>query len=78
MSEVNINAQYRQCFMTDPGRFVLGDLLKHSGFFDPDIASPEEVAVQNFMKIILKNMKIVDKEDKIPEFVNKLFELRSE
>ena len=72
---IDVNVQYRQCFMTDSGKFVLGDLLKQCGYFDADIKSPEEIAVQNFVKIILKNMKVVDTEEKIPEYVNKLFEL---
>ena len=78
MSEVNVNAQYRQCFSSDAGKFVLGDLLKHCGYFDTDLKTTEEIAVQNFVKKILMNMGIVNKEDKIPEFVNKIFELRSE
>jgi hypothetical protein len=77
MIDVDVNVQYRQCFNTDAGKFVLADLLKHSGFFDPDVTDPEEIAVQNFVKVILKNMKIVDTEAKIPEYVGKLFELSS-
>jgi hypothetical protein len=75
MIDVNINTQFRQCFMTDSGKFVLGYLLKESGFFDADITNPEQIAIQNFIKIILKNCLIVDTEFKIPEYVNKLFEL---
>lgn len=75
---------YRQCFNTDAGKRVLANMLIDSGFFDTDRFSPEDIAVQNFMKkIILKlgfiKFKEVEKDVfkilGVDSFVDKLFEL---
>lgn len=43
---------YRQCFTTESGRRVLADLLMEAKFFEY-IKTPEEQAVENFIKTIL-------------------------
>lgn len=43
---------YRSCFSTEPGRRVLADLLIEAKFFDYT-KTPEEQAVENFVKTIL-------------------------
>ena len=68
---------YRTCFSTDAGMRVLADLLKHSGYFDADIKSEGEIAVQNFIKTVLKNLGIYQEKGKY-SYVQKLFELPSE
>ncbi len=78
MTELAYIPQYRTCFSTDAGRFVLGDLLRHCGYFDTDLTSPEEIAVQNFVKKILMNMGVVTKPENIPEFVNTILNLKVE
>jgi hypothetical protein len=64
--------------MTDAGKFVLGDLLKHCGYFDTDLGTTEEIAVQNFVKKMLMNMGIVTKPENIPEFVEAILNLKAE
>ena len=78
MDKLQYTPQYRACFSTDAGKYVLGDLLRHCGYFDTDLKSTEEIAVQNFVKKILMNMGVVTKPDKIPEFVEMLLNLRAE
>ena len=68
--------KYRACFMTDAGRRVLGHLMLEAGYFDPDISDPREIAVQNFVKTILKNCGIGNNPNTMQGFVNKLFELK--
>ncbi len=68
---------YRNCFSTDSGRTVLSHLLTEAGVFDDNLKTSEEMAVENFAKKILKNLGILEKPEKIQEYVNKLFELRS-
>jgi len=48
-----------------------------AGFFDDDLKSTEEIAVENYAKKILHKMGIYDKKDlgQQERFVNKLFEL---
>jgi len=62
---------YRNCFSTDVGKRVLGHLLLEAGFFDSDL-SPEEVAVENFMKNVLKRMGVYDDPEKMTQVVNGL------
>lgn len=55
---------YRQCFSTEPGRRVLADLLIEAKFFDYT-KTPEEQAVENYVKTILTktgsyNVKNID------------------
>jgi len=75
-------ASYRTCFSTDAGKRVLGHLLVEAGYFDTDVKTPEETAVLNYAKKILKNMGLFfEKDNKIigvDSFVNKLFEIETE
>ena len=51
---------YRTCFSSDVGRRVLGHLLAEAGYFDDDLQTPEEIAVENYAKGILRRMGILD------------------
>ncbi len=76
MAKVNDEvASYRTCFSTDAGQRVLGDILLEAGFFDTDKFTPEEIAVQNFAKGILKKIGICKDPKDMDSFVQKLFEL---
>ncbi len=76
MAKVNDEvASYRTCFSTDAGQRVLGDILLEAGFFDTDKFTPEEIAVQNFAKKILKKIGICKDPKDMDGFVQKLFEL---
>ncbi len=78
MSQV---ASYRACFGTDAGKRVLEHLLTDAGYFDTDLFSEGDIAVQNFAKKIIKNLgvfRIVNKKvTGVDAYVNKLFELPS-
>ncbi len=43
---------YRRCFSTDAGQRVLGNMLVEAHFFEYT-ETPEEQAVENFMKTVL-------------------------
>ena len=70
----NTVTSYRTCFGTDAGRRVLGDILINGGYFDNDLTTTEEIAVQNFVKTIVKKLGISGP-DSVDSYVNKLFEL---
>ncbi len=67
---------YRTCFSTGAGKMVLADLLASSGYFDTDLKTEGEVAVQNFTKRILKKMGIGTSPTKAQEYVDNLFNLK--
>ncbi|MHC4639173.1 MAG: hypothetical protein ACYTBV_16980, partial [Planctomycetota bacterium] len=46
---------YRQCFGTGSGKIVLKNILMEAKLFD-QIDTPEEMAVENFAKMILHKM----------------------
>ncbi len=71
-------ASYRACFLTDPGQRVLGDILIQAGYFDTDLHTEGEVAVQNFAKSILRKMGIraYNGPEGVQEYVLKLIELK--
>ena len=79
----NNTTLYRTCFSTGAGMRTLGDILSEAGFFDTDLKTPEEIAVQNFAKKILRKMGLCGEDpefswlspDNIDSFVQKLFEL---
>ncbi len=55
---------FKTCFSTEPGRRVLANLLIESKFFEYT-KTPEEQAVENFMKMVLTkcgtyNIKNID------------------
>ena len=62
----------RSCFSTDVGKRVLGWMLLDAGFFDCDMKTTDELAVENFMKNILKEMGVYDNPDKMSQVVNGL------
>ena len=66
---------YRTCFSTDAGRLVLGDILANAGYFDCDVHSEGEIAVQNFARSILKKMGVFGSPEKIKPYVDKIMEL---
>ena len=69
---------YRQCFTSDAGRWTLGDILINGGYFDTDLKTEGEIAVQNFVKRIVKKLGICSTPESISEYINKLFELKAE
>ena len=73
---VNQKSDFRSCFGTDSGKRVLGWLMIEAGYFDCDLKTTEEIAVQNFVKQILKNMGIYEL-DIVDSYVQKLFEIPS-
>jgi len=68
---------YRQCFSGGSGKVVLTDLLIEAGYFDDDLKTTEELAVENFVKKILHKMGVYDKKDLSQQsrFVDNIFEL---
>ena len=74
-------SDYRTCFTADAGRRVLGHILMEGGYFDTNLVTEGEIAVQNFVKKIVRNLGLFAiKEDKIigvDSYVNGLFELPS-
>ena len=68
-------ANFRLCFMSEPGQRVLGLLLIQAGYFDTDLKTLEQLAVLNFVKEhILKNCGLLKLEN-IDSYVRKLFEI---
>ena len=67
---------YRTCFSTDAGRRVLSNILITGGYFDTDLTTEGELAVQNFVKRIVKKLGICDTPEKADEYVDKLLELK--
>lgn len=72
-----LRIDYRNCFSTGSGKIVLVDILLQAGYFDTDLKTTEEIAVENFVKEILHKMGIYDAKDlkQQERFVDKLFEL---
>ena len=62
----------RNCFSTDVGKRVLGYMLLEAGFFDSDLKTTDAIAVENYMKNILKTMGIYDKPEKMGQFIDGL------
>jgi len=67
---------YRQCFISDAGKKVLGHMLMQAGHFDQDLSTPGEIAVNNFMNMVLDNIGAYSVEH-VDGYVQKLFELKS-
>ena len=66
---------FRTCFGTDAGRRVLGHLLIEGGYFDSDLETEGELAVQNFTKRIFRNLGICSKPESVRGYIDKLFEI---
>ena len=67
---------YRQCFSTDAGKQVLANMLIEAKFFDY-ITTPEEQAVENFMKTVLTKCGSYNV-DNIDEYVRNLMNMKME
>ncbi len=78
MENDNQVISYRQCFSTDAGKRVLGDLLIEAGYFDVDMKTTEELAVLNYAKKIIKNMGICVDPKNVSQFVDRLMEISPE
>ncbi len=70
----NTVISYRTCFNTDAGKRTFGDILINGGYFDDDLKTEGEIAVQNFVKGLVKKLGI-DGPEVVDSYVNKLFEL---
>lgn len=73
---------YKRCFSTDCGKRVLANMMTEAGFFDV-LATNEELAVENFMKIILSKTGCYPSEkksskDRIDGFVSNLLNMSME
>jgi len=66
---------YRTCFSTDAGKRVLGQILIDGGYFDCDLKTEGEIAVQNFVKQIVKNLGVCNNPKDVGSYIQKLFEL---
>jgi hypothetical protein len=53
---------YRTCFSSDAGKRVLGDILINGGYFDTDLVTEGDIAVQNFVKKIVRKLGIFEAE----------------
>ncbi len=73
----NTVTSYRTCFGTDAGKRVLGDILMDAGYFDTDLTTEGEIAVQNFVKRIVKKLGVCGGPQDVGSYVQKLFELPS-
>ncbi len=65
---------YRTCFGTDAGKRTLGNILIDGGYFDTDLKTEGEIAVQNFVKGMIEKLGI-DGPKVVDSYVQKLFEL---
>ena len=57
MHKFNKKLDARTCFSTDAGKRYLGCMLTDAGFFE-QLITPEQQAVQNFMKVVLSDMGV--------------------
>lgn len=83
MSDTNIVTDARTCFLgSDAGKRTLANMLTEAKFFAVT-HTPEEQAVENFMKMVLGwtgsyPIEGHSGKDRIDSFVNKLTELKTE
>jgi hypothetical protein len=68
---------YRTCFSTDAGQRVLADILAEGGYFDNDLSTEGEIAVQNFVQTIVKKCGVCHDPNNNVAYVKKLMELPS-
>lgn len=68
-----IMTKYRECFCSDSGKLVLGDILINAGFFD-DNHTIEQIAQENLAKQILRDLGVYHK-DNIKGLIDKMMEL---
>ena len=67
-------AHYRNCFNTGSGRFVLLNILEEAGFFK-DLETTEEMAVENFAKMILHKLGIYGDVRNNAMVINRMFDI---
>ena len=67
---------YRQCFSTEAGKKVLANMLVEAKFFE-HIDTPEERAVENFMKTVLCKTGGYCMEN-VDEYVENLMKMKME
>ena len=65
---------YRQVFSSASGQRVLGQMLLDAGYFDNKRTAPEDAAVLNYAKGILKNCGLL-KQENIDSYVRNLFNI---
>lgn len=72
-----LRIDYRTCFSTGSGKTVLTDILMEAGYFDTDLKTAEEIAVENFAKKIIHKLGVYDVKDLSQQlrFVDKMFSL---
>ncbi len=70
----NTVVDYRRCFSTDAGKRVLSNMLLEAKFFD-FTTTPEEQAVENFVKVILTKCGSYHA-DNMQEYINNLMAMR--
>ena len=70
-------ASWRACFNTDAGKRVFGQILMDGGYFDTDLETEGEIAVQNFVKRMVKKLGVCGGPQDVNSYVQKLFELPS-
>lgn len=72
----NTVVDYRRCFSTDVGQRVLGNMLVEAKFFEYT-ETPEEQAVENFVKTILTKCGSYDIKN-MSEYVRNLMNMKME
>ena len=65
---------HRQLFSSAIGQKVLGQMLIDGGYFDNKRTAPEDMAVLNYVKGILKNCGLL-KTENIDSYVRNLFNI---
>ncbi len=82
MDRIPTEHDYNICFSTPEGRRVLANMMAEGNFFRV-IKTPEETAVENFIKIVLSKTGLYpsdqkDKQGRIDTYVNNLFNNKME
>lgn len=71
----SVTDDYRRVFSTPEGRRVLGHMLVELHFFDEIIDNPEEIALSNYARRLLRNLGIW-KGLNVPGIIDAFFELK--
>lgn len=72
--EQKVQDCFREVFSSGPGQRVLGQLLVDAGYFDTNLTTPEEIAVLNYAKSILKNCGLLQVGN-VDSYVRQLFNI---
>lgn len=54
---------YRECFLAPAGKRVLTHLLMDMGFWDDNLSTPQDIAVANYAKKIIKRLGCINLND---------------